>query len=285
MSERRGPILHRSMNFLSPHPKSSAPYRIACSGSLSAAEHHDFAAPVVAFLFSLFSTVGGTIVHAPVVAAGASAIATCAVSALAGVGVAPALAVADPTAPLALDPAAPVLRPWLWTITTSYHYKPLLSTVGHFAIKRSLSRGYSHRSCKDSLHNSAISSEVFDDLSSHHIPPPITHTFVAEGEGLRHPKPFGRGDRPLSGPDCTQEFSSDGTLASVEEQRLVNPEVKAAKGWTPKKKTTEAAGDGDGDTGIVRVGMSGVESEPELPSGDEEPAGEELLVACLRQSR
>ncbi|RYP74198.1 hypothetical protein DL771_003131 [Monosporascus sp. 5C6A] len=78
--------------------------RIASSGSLHVTEHQDFAALVVASLFSLFSAVAVTIIRTSLIAA-------CAVSALAGVGVAPALAVAAPTTLPFFDSTVPVLGP------------------------------------------------------------------------------------------------------------------------------------------------------------------------------
>ncbi|RYP28764.1 hypothetical protein DL766_005723 [Monosporascus sp. MC13-8B] len=361
---------------------------IACSGSLYTAEHHNFAAPVVASCSRALVLLAVIIVHTSLVAARASAVAACAVSALAGIGAAPALAVVTLTTPPVLAPAAPGVKrlrnealgppeqveahkhqhivltwgPGCWTML----WPP--SAAGTTRVS-ALSAEQPRRAAdgQDGAQNGTPNHHQVDDgdgnkpsaplqlwvrshrdltttrslprllrrsvadrgLLSNSLKPPSSRRTgnlqcQRKGAGVapaRQPwclsllstKRRGLGDLYSNGYRCIREFSSDGTLASVEEQRLVNLKAKAAKGRTAKKKTAEAAddGDGDGDTGDQpfldwdfnlpdstnflhnpsirdRVGMSDVESEPksepELPSGDEESAGEELLVACPRQS-
>ncbi|RYO82551.1 hypothetical protein DL764_009590 [Monosporascus ibericus] len=139
------------------------------------------------------------------------------------------------------------------------------------------------------------------------MPPTISNNFSY------HPHPFLSPSRRRANGYCIQDLSVEGPSAlqglmrpgedltgSMDAHRdavrLANLEAKAAKGRTPKKKAAETAGDGDGDgdTGgpfldsdfnlpdsanlVHNRSIRARARMSQSPSGDEEPASEELVV-------
>ncbi|RYP56961.1 hypothetical protein DL769_009795 [Monosporascus sp. CRB-8-3] len=243
---------------------------IACSGSLYVAEPHDFAAPAVECLFSLFSAVAATIVRT-------SPVTTCAVSALAGVGAAPALAVAAPTTLPALDPAG-VKRLRNESLGPESKSR-LISTNGSRLLggARRLEDALASQCCRNNpiirpsaehprraaarpkrVRNGTPNGHQAGDGNGNQPSAPLRFWIRSHRDSMRTrslPRLLRKSvaDRGLlpsnlkpSSSRRTRNLQCD-TLASVEEQRLASLEAKAAKARMPK--TVEAIVDDHGNIG------------------------------------